>query len=394
MISRIYAAIIFASCLISSLVLAAGEAPLPWNPRPAARFREIWPVDKSVEATLLDEVGTHYTTFHTGHFAVTHASQIETAKFRGELLESVYSSFTLFFDSHGFDLMIPPALLQTIFFRTREEFILHLAIPNLSNEVSGLYRSDLSRGYFFDTLGRHESRETNKEISVRKRELTAMQRRVQRADDDQEFTWKVAGRAGRRVSKEEASRLINKELRSFGNRANRFRGSLGQSSLETMCHEAAHQLSHRMGVVRLGRATPLWLSEGLATFFEPSRNGYLLPTGSIHWRRLDLLNRFHAKGRRIQLSNLLTQDELFHDPAAATLAYHEAWSLFHYLATERPGELMRYLRDLRPADPKGSPKTRIQIFESAFGSNTERVEALWQAHVDRLARPDLEPTLR
>ncbi len=390
MISKIYTAIALAICLMFSLVVAAGEGALPWNPRPAESFRENWPVDQSVEARLLRDIGAEYTTFHTGHFAVTHASQTEAAKFRGDLLESVYSSFVVFFAGHGFDLEIPSALLQTIFFRTREEFVLHLGAPNLSDDVSGLYRGDLSRGYFFDTLGRSQDRELNKELAARRRELKAMQRRVRRAGDDDDFAWKVKGRAAKRVSKSEASRLISKELRALGQREYEFRGKLGQSSLETMCHEAAHQLSHRMGVLRLDRATPLWLSEGLASFFEPSRNGYLLETGSIHWQRLDQLSRSHSGGKRISLTDLLTRDELFRDPAAATLAYHEAWSLFHYLATERSEALMHYLRVLRSADQEYPPIARIRVFESAFGSGTAEMETRWQKHVKGLARPEVD----
>lgn len=366
---------------------AHAQSPLPWNPRPPGIFREIWPVDKAEEAALRSEVGPEYTTLHTDHFSITHADRVEVARYRGQILESVYAAFVLFFDSRGFELDVPPALLQTLFFRTRAEFVEHLGIPALPDEVEGLYQPAVSRAYFFDTLGRSEVRKQTDSARKRQRELKALRREVQAMKEDAFVLLKRPMHSESRHSKAEAMRLIEKELRTLSGKARRFRKGLGQHSIETMCHEGVHQLSDRMGVFRSDRFNPRWITEGLALFFEPSRNGYLLETGAIHWRRWDELMRAHKRGERTTLTDLLTNDELFFDWTAAHRNYSEAWSLVHFLATERTDGLMNYLRALKTVDPKSARTRRIEIFEAAFDTSLAEIEVRWRAHVDGLGKP-------
>ncbi len=366
---------------------AGSEPAPPWNPSPPGAFREIWPADLAAEAALRAELGPAYTTLHTDHFSLTHASRVELARYRGQILESVYAAFVLFFDSNGFSLERPDALLQTVFFQTHAELAEHLAMDDLPPNIEGLYRPDVSRAYFFDTLGRTQNRDVSQALREREQELKAMQRRVRRSGEAARFEWKLPGRPERRVSRAEALRLIDRELRELDYAARRFRHDLGQDSLETMCHEAVHQLAHRMGVLRPDRPNPRWLTEGLAIFFEPSRNGYLLETGAIHWAYWDALSKAHQRGERIPLRELLSNDELFFDWSEARLAYYEAWSLVHYLATERRDALMDYLRALREVDPRSPIASRVPLFEARFGAGIDEIEARWQAHVAGLGTP-------
>jgi len=366
---------------------AQSEPPLPWNPSPPGAFREIWPIDLAAEKALRAELGPPYTTLHTDHFSLTHAGRAELARYRGQILESVYAAFVLFFDSNGFALERPDSLLQTVFFQTRAELEEHLAMDDLPPSLEGLYRSDVSRAYFFDALGRSQSRELSQALRDRERELRTMRRDAQRSEEDAQFEWKLPGRPERRVSRGEILRLIDRELRELDYAARRFRHDLGQDSLETMCHEAVHQLAHRMGVIRPDRPNPRWLSEGLAIFFEPSRNGYLLETGATHWAYWDLLSKAHQRGERIRLRELLQNDELFVDWSEASLAYYEAWSLVHYLATEKTDAFMDYLRALREVAPQAPITTRVPLFERHLGAGLDEIEARWQAHVEGLGTP-------
>ena len=366
---------------------ALSEPPLPWNPSPPGAFREIWPVDLEADAALRGELGPGYITLHMDHFSLTHAGRDELARYRGEILESVYAAFVLFFDTNGFALEKPDSLLQTVFFQTRAELIRHLATSDLPASVEGLYRPDVSRAYFFDTLGRSQNRDVSEALRAREQELRAMQRSVRRSEEEARFEWKLPGRPERWVSRAEALRLIDRELRELDYAARRFRHDLGQNSLETMCHEAVHQLAHSMGVLRPDRPNPRWLSEGLASFFEPSRNGYLLETGAVHWAYWDALSKAHQRGERIGLRELLLGDALFADWSEASLAYYEAWSLVHYLATERTDALMRYLRALREVDPKAPMADRVPLFERHFGAGHAEIESDWRAHVEALGTP-------
>jgi hypothetical protein len=114
-------------------------------------------------------------------------------------------------------------------------------------------------------------------------------------------------------------------------------------------HEAVHALLH---AVLAG--VPLWLDEGLATYFElpPTKrmqdNPYL--TG-LQWNlRLGLL------------PNLEKLESLSDTAVLDKGAYRDCWAWIHFLLNGPPAardELLRYLRDLQTLPPPGPLSKRL-----------------------------------
>ncbi len=125
-----------------------------------------------------------------------------------------------------------------------------------------------------------------------------------------------------------------------GQRVNRqtlIREMLGRPEAErnvaTIVHEAVHQIAYNSGLqVRLAD-NPVWVSEGLAVFFEsPDLNG-----DKGGWGTIGLINKHNYQSflqyapQRDEgsLVQLLTDDNRFRDPKTMAYAYGRKWA-FNY----------------------------------------------------------------
>jgi hypothetical protein len=140
----------------------AGAPEEPWDPAPTGRFREIWPVNEQADAALVDELGDGFAVYHGDHFSIAHDADQAGARYRGAILESVYSAFTGFFSDAGFSLDLPKSLLPVVLFPTRDAFRAHLAEVGLSEQVDGLYVHAANRAYFFKGANRSEGRDVSR----------------------------------------------------------------------------------------------------------------------------------------------------------------------------------------------------------------------------------------
>ena len=105
--------------------------------------------------------------------------------------------------------------------------------------------------------------------------------------------------------------------------------------VETIVHEAVHQLSYNAGLQIRYAANPTWLSEGLAVYFETASG-----RGSLIWSRPGEPNRTHLPGfknamtdqnLRLPLTELLSSDTAFSSSERAADAYAEGWALTMFL---------------------------------------------------------------
>ena len=105
-------------------------------------------------------------------------------------------------------------------------------------------------------------------------------------------------------------------------------------NVATIVHEATHQLAYNSGLQTRYADNPLWLSEGLAMFFETpdfrSDKGWR-KVGSVHPVRLRHFRKALDSRPPDRLERLLRGDAAFRDPETAGTAYAEAWSLSYYL---------------------------------------------------------------
>ncbi|MEE2934389.1 MAG: DUF1570 domain-containing protein [Planctomycetota bacterium] len=152
-----------------------------------------------------------------------------------------------------------------------------------------------------------------------------------------------------------------------------------ERNVSTIIHEATHQLAYNCGLQARFADNPMWVSEGLATFFEaPDRRN---PT---RWRNIGRVNqvnllrwRRYAPNRPSEsLATLLADDQRFRSPASAASAYAECWALTYFLIKTRRKEYVDYLRTLSTGRPlaEKSPKERIELFEEAFDTTLAELD--------------------
>ena len=147
--------------------------------------------------------------------------------------------------------------------------------------------------------------------------------------------------------------------------------------VETVVHEAVHQLAFNSGLQTRYADTPAWVSEGLAVYFERASG-----TGQTLWIRPGGVSRIHLRGFRaaaasgrlaVPLADLFSSDSAFGaNPAAA---YAESWAVVYFLARRDRAALNRLLKSL-PGTPmdKVTPQQRLKLIREATGRSAEDLE--------------------
>jgi len=153
----------------------------------------------------------------------------------------------------------------------------------------------------------------------------------------------------------------------------------GQAMVATIVHEATHQLMFNRGMQRRLADTPLWVHEGLATYFETpdleARSGWRT-IGQINPLRLDAFQSSLKSRGSGALAELLTNDDRFRDSTTATAAYGEAWALNFFLLKRHTKAYVEYLKCLSAKSPlvEVSADERLADFQRFFGEDLESLD--------------------
>jgi hypothetical protein len=153
-------------------------------------------------------------------------------------------------------------------------------------------------------------------------------------------------------------------------------------------HEMTHQLVYNCGLQKRGVMYPLWVSEGLATFFE----GCVLPAAgrAAHDSRKRRLAELGSKGKLLPLDKLAVltgPDALGLSPADV---YAQCWGLLHFLLGYHSDRLSSYLADLAQAEVGRRSSASLRCdFVGHFGP-VDALDSRWRDFVASLSRP--EPT--
>jgi hypothetical protein len=123
----------------------------------------------------------------------------------------------------------------------------------------------------------------------------------------------------------------------------------GEAAVATIIHEATHQIAFNSGLLKRFADIPLWVSEGLAVYFETpdlqSAKGWR-NIGAVNRPRLDRFREYLSSRKESSLPTLSMDDQRFRDARQALDAYAEAWALNYFLLRQKPREYVAYLKML------------------------------------------------
>ncbi len=162
-----------------------------------------------------------------------------------------------------------------------------------------------------------------------------------------------------------------------------------ERNVSTIIHEATHQLAYNCGLQQRFADNPMWVSEGLATFFESPdmRNpGKWRGVGRVNRTNLARWRRYQKSRPSDSLATLLSVDDRYRDSSMASEAYGEGWALTYFLLKTKRKQYIKYLRDLSEGKPLAvkSPRQRIKDFESAMGDELPTIEQKFSKFMKRV----------
>jgi hypothetical protein len=167
----------------------------------------------------------------------------------------------------------------------------------------------------------------------------------------------------------------------------------GTPRSESLCiaHEMAHQMAYHTGLQTRGVMYPLWVSEGLATFYEAALPSPGNGSTDNPLRRARLIEaRDH--GRLQDLATFALAARLPADAAAREDFYAQAWGLANLMMQHQREAFAGYLALLARLDGGRRPDAALaREFRSAFG-DPEALESSWRGYLARLDTvPDAAP---
>lgn len=157
----------------------------------------------------------------------------------------------------------------------------------------------------------------------------------------------------------------------------------------TIVHEATHQIMFNNGMQTRLADIPLWVSEGLAVYFEApdlnSKSGWK-GIGKINVLRYQRAKQYLQQRPIDSLQTLLQEDTRFRDPERLVDAYAEAWALNYFLLKRYRNQYRDYLLFLsrKQAIERVSPEQRISDFESHMGKPLREIDREFVRFLARL----------
>jgi hypothetical protein len=283
---------------------------------------EAKPLSKSeLTEAVLDSLPRGFKVHDTAHYIICYNTSTAYAEWCGALYERLFRAFTNYWTRRRLDLVDPPPLIAVVF-RNRQMYASYGKdeLGDAINSILGYYSYHSNRIVMYDILeGRYQA-----------------------------------------TGRQAASRL-NQLLRK-------------ERTVATIIHEATHQLAFNCGLHQRYADIPLWLSEGLAIFFETpdlkSSKGWTT-IGSVNRVRWNQFREYHPRRPSDSLLTLVAADDRFRDTQLATAAYAESWAFCYYLLRQHPDEFAAYLKIMQEKTPLNNADTqqRIDEFRTAFGSS-------------------------
>ncbi|HVX60097.1 MAG TPA: DUF1570 domain-containing protein [Pirellulales bacterium] len=292
---------------------------------------------------LLKELPAGFETYATQHYLICYNTSRVYAHWCGALFERLYKAFTNFWSRKGFELHEPEFPLVAMVFADRQSYdaFSRRELGDGAPAVIGYYNLRSNQMTMYDLTG-----------------LEALRSPGNRRGSPKQISQMLA--------RPEAERMV-----------------------ATVIHEATHQIAFNCGLQTRFADIPLWISEGIAIYFETpdlGRSNGWSTVGAVNRGRLAGFRDYLSRGRPADsLVTLISSHERLRDPRRNADAYAEAWALNFFLIRQREKQYLAYLKMLSEKDPllPDDPETRLLEFNQAFG-NLEQLDAEFLRHMSKV----------
>lgn len=283
---------------------------------------------------LLGELPPGFDTHATAHYLICFNTSREYANWCGALFERLHRAFTNFWQRKGFDLHESKLPLVAIVFGDRESYLKYARqeLGDAAESIIGYYSLRTNRVVMYDLTG-----------------IEALRRPGDKRSNSAQIN--------QMLSRPEA-----------------------ENAVATVIHEATHQIAFNCGLQTRFADIPLWVSEGIAVYFETpdlqNSKGWRT-IGGVNQNRLARFRDYLSRRPARSLKSLIVDDKRTRDPETALDAYAEAWALNYYLIRNKPKQFVEYLQALAKKQQLvwDTPDERLKLFQDAFGADLERLDA-------------------
>lgn len=298
---------------------------------------------------LLAELPAGFKIHKTAHYIIGYNTTKAYAEWCGSLYERLYRGFHTYWENRerGFDLHEPDFPLVALVFDRKESYerVVRAELGAATERIVAYYSQISNRIHLYDLTGIEEFR----------------------AGKDRGST---SARVNEILSMPAAAPMV-----------------------ATIVHEATHQLAYNCGLQTRVADNPLWVSEGLAMFFETpdlkNAKGWS-NIGNINRNRLIQFRKYLQNRPVDSLVTLVQDDKRFiNDQQIAEIAYAEAWALNYYLLkgnSKQAKHFFSYLKQLlgKPPSVYDTPEERLNLFRSEFGEDLKKFDAEFVRYVKQL----------
>jgi hypothetical protein len=287
----------------------------------------------ALQQRLLAQLPAGFQIHTTLHYVVCYNTSPAYAEWCGALFERLYKAFHNYWTRRGLTLHDPVAPLITVVFDHQTSYaeFARQELGDATAQIVAFYSLTTNRVTMYDLTGTHGL--------------------------------KGGGRST-------TSAQINRLLMDPG----------AERMVATVIHEATHQLAYNCGMHQRFADIPLWVSEGLAVYFETpdlrSAQGWT-SIGKVNGLRHAQFQQYLRRRESSSLESLLSGDGRFRKADTALDAYAEAWALNYFLLQKKPNEYVQLLKRLAERQPMiyDTPEERLDAFRQCFGENLTNLDA-------------------
>jgi hypothetical protein len=275
---------------------------------------------------LLGELPAGFEIYSTHHFLICYNTSREYAAWCGSLFERLYKGFTNSWTRKGLKLHEPEFPLVAIVFNARDSYTKYAQaeLGQAAPSIVGYYSLRSNRVTMYDLTGIESLRSAG----------------------------------DRRGSSAQINLILSRPE--------------AEQVVATIIHEATHQIAFNSGLQTRFADIPLWVSEGIAVYFESpdlqSAKGWR-NVGAVNTSRLERFREYLGQRPAGSLKTLICDDKRIRDTRTALDAYAEAWALNYFLIHHRSKQYVAYLQMLSEKKQFlwDDPQTRLTEFQAAFG---------------------------